>query len=61
MLKPMIGVSSLFHSAFASCCIISCGYIQAHIEDGRGPKQSYNVKIKAAALVDLRSLESFVK
>lgn len=35
--------------------------IKTDIEDNRGPKQSFNVKIKAAALVDLKSLESFVK
>ena len=35
--------------------------LQTDIEDNRGPKQSFNVKIKAAALVDLKSLESFVK
>ena len=31
------------------------------MDDGKGPKQSFNVTIKAAALVDLKSLESFVK
>ena len=35
--------------------------LQAHIDDGEGPKQSFNVRINAAALVNLKSLELFVK